>query len=448
MSNMQVLSAYQGRQYNRILQINNTTTGAPATGVFLAGTTLSASVWEGQNQATIFSPAVSWAKSTPTVPVQTGYDQGQVALSIAASQTATLDPSGEYYLLIDETTQGVTAPVIECRLKILATPGSVVQAPPDLITYDYAEAQLTDANLTDAQRDNLPYLVSAASQAVRVFCKDRYFDLRTVSEKYDVALNGEVRLYQVPILQILRVQGQPALALTVANNSQSVQAAQAYFTFTGVPGGYATNAQTATGMYLTWVSNGTPANATVPYTANMTVSQLATAIAATGSGWTATANSGYGNWPVTELDGGFVGQGCALSAIPGDGAQFNVLLDLTDTYLDNPNRGFLWVGRQTVNSNALRWGPGGDQLFGSSSGTQYQLGQVKVTYQAGHAIIPSEVQYWTAQLVKWFIEVSKQELLLMEEKAADYSYKLSEEMVHRMPKTVREGLAPYRLHYA
>lgn len=443
---MQAVYPYRNRQFNKVLQLVNTN-GTAAANVFTATSVPVANVWQGQSQASLFQPSVSWQLTSPTTGLaQTGYTQGQVALSVTAAQTTGLDPAGEYRLLVDVTTGGVTSPAWEGRFKVLATPDTTSPSPPDLITYDYCESQLTDANLTDAQRDNLPYLVSAASQAVRIFCKDRYFDLRTISEKYDIELDGTVRLYQVPVLIITRVQGPQQLALTITNSSTSVQTAQAYFAFTGTPGGYATNAQTATGIVLSWVSSGVASTTTVSFTANQTISSLASAIATVGSGWTASTNTTYGAWPVTELDGGYVGQGCALGAIPGDGAQFNILADLTDTQLDNPHRGFLWVGRQYGNSNAARWGPGGDEMFGSSYCNQ--LGQVKVTYQAGFSVIPAEVQYFTAQLVKWYRDLARQELFLLEEKAGDYSYKISEKMLRGMPDAIREGLSPWMLKFA
>jgi len=46
------------------------------------------------------------------------------------------------------------------------------------------------------------------------------------------------------------------------------------------------------------------------------------------------------------------------------------------------------------------------------------------------------------------LEISKQELLLKSETAADYTYMLSEEMVHNMPRPVQEALAPFILYYA
>jgi hypothetical protein len=444
---MQVLNAFQGRQYNRILQINNTATGLPATGVFTSASVLSANVWEGQNQASLFQPTVSWATTLPTIPptTQTGYDQGQVSLSIAAAQTIGLDPGGEYYLLIDETTGGVTAPVIQCRLKILATPGGAVIAPPDLITYDLCLSQLSVLGLTDDQLDLLPVLITAASQAVRLECNDRYFDLRTLTEWHEVELDGYCRLWQEPIQIITRVQGVPQLALTVSNTSADV--AQAYFSYTGYDGGYNANAKTATGIVLNSITSGVPSTQTVSYTSDETVSQLAAAINAVGNGWQAQVDSSFGNWAVTELTGGFVAQGCAANALPSVGAQFNVLTDLADAQL-RPRSPMLYVGRQRGgNVLAGQWGPGGQQMFGDDSRTD--LGLVKVTYIAGFTTIPPDVQFQTAQLVKWKLELGVQELLLKAESAAEYKYNLAEDMVHAMPRPVREALGKgWKYHYA
>jgi hypothetical protein len=435
-------------QFDRNLQIYNAD-GTVAAGVFTINSTLSAQVWLGQNQSTLFSPTVSWLTTTPTGGIQTGYDQGQVALSITGSDTVGLDPAGEYFLLISETTAGTAAPVWEGRLKILATPGSVSPSPPDLITYDYCESAMSELALSDTQRDFLPYLIGAASQAVRRYCFDRHFDLRTMTEQYPISQDGYVRLYQIPVNQVLRVQAAPQLVLTVTNNSSAVQVAQAYFAYTGQAGGYGANAQVATGLTFNWINSGVLTTQTLNFTTNQTIANLAAAINAVGSGWKATADPVLGLWPVTELDGGWVGQGCALSATPSDGALFNVLLDIANAQLapNGQRSGMLWVGQQNSNSNAERWGPGGYELFGSQTYNP-SMARAKITYAAGYTTIPPDVQHWTAQLVKWKFETMKQELLLKAEKAADYSYELSETMVAAMPATVRQGLSQWRLHYA
>lgn len=446
---MQTLYPFQGQQYTRpCLQIVNLD-GTNATGIYTSGSVLSATFWEGQNQISLFSPTVAWCLINPiTQASQTGYMQGQFSWAVSGAQMLTLNPAGEYYTLISQTTAGVTSPVWQGRVKVLATSGSTSPQPPDLATCDFIEAYCSSANLTDTQRDFIPYFATAASTAIRKWCA-RDFDLRTYVKKYDVTIYGVARLDAIPVQQVLRVQGPQQLALTIANGSSSVQFAQAYFAYTGQVDGYGAQLQTATGITLNWVSNGTVVNQTVGYTTGMTISTLAAAINAVGSGWSAVADAtpgGYGSWPVTELDGGYVGQGSALSAVPGTGAQFYVLQDLSTAYLDDPQRGFLNVGRQQGNFNAGRWGPGGEALWGTSGAPP--INQVKVTFTAGQATVPMEIQAACAGLVKWKIELAAQELLLKSETAADYSYTLSEQMVASMPVSIRQALAPFRIFYA
>lgn len=431
------LRVWQGlqRDYAALQIVNND--GTPA--VFTSGATLSATVWEGQNQAAIFTMVPTWSNAGA------GWATGQFSLSFAAALTATLDPAGEYHILVSATTSGLTSPVWEGILKILATPGSTVPSPPDLISYDYCMSQLSVLSLTQQQIDLIPWLISGASQAVRLECNDRYFDLRTLTEWHEVYEDGYCRLWQEPIQQILSVQGIPNLALTVANTSNSVQRASAYFSYTGYDGGYSSNAKTATGIILSSVSSGVASSITLLYATYPTIGQMATAINTAGSGWSATADSSWSSWACTELTGGFVGQECTRNASPGTGAMFNVLTGLENAKL-RPRSPMLWVG-QNYGGNFLaqRWGPGGYQMFGNQD---VEIGLVRVTYVAGFPTIPPDVQFQTAQLVKWRLELGIQELLLKAENADDYDYELAPELVHNMPKPVREALGKWRYSYA
>lgn len=434
---MQVLTAFQGQQKNWVLQIVNLD-GTSATSIYTSGTTLACSVWEGQNQAALFTTVPTWYTAGAT---QTGYTQGQFNLAFTAANLTGLNPAGEYYVLVSETTSGITAPVWEGRLKIFATPGSTTPSPPDLITYDFAEAYCSILGLSDSQRDTLPYLLSGASQAVRRWCFERNFDQRTYTEFADV-VQGVVRLLQPPVQVIQRVQGQPQLALTIQNTSSSIQAAQAYFATTGTWQGYSTSAQTVTGITLASVASGVASSSTVSFTTSETVNGLVTAINAVGGGWVATAQSTYGLWPVTELDGGFIAQGCASSATPSTGARFNVLLDLApgEFAMDTRRMGFLNVGRQYT--DAYRWGPGGDSLLSGPNGC---YGRVKVTYVAGETVIPQQVQAMTAELVKYWLMMAKTDWILESETAQEYSYKLCTQMIASMPKHVAQGLSQWRI---
>jgi hypothetical protein len=106
----------------------------------------------------------------------------------------------------------------------------------------------------------------------------------------------------------------------------------------------------------------------------------------------------------------------------------------------------LYVGQQRGgNILANRWGPGGQELWGD---TNDNPGEVKVTYQAGFSTIPADVQNATVQLVKYMLELLKQELLLKSEAAGDYRYELSLESVSAMPKPVWEMIGARKYHYA
>src|ERR1700690_268745 len=133
MSEMAELFCYQGftKNYSTLQIVNND--GTPATGIYTASSVLSASVWLGQNTASIFAPVVAWQTVNPiTKATQTGYDQGQFSLSLPAANTLPLDPAGEYFVLVSQTTAGTSSAVWEGRLKVLATPGSTSVTPPNL----------------------------------------------------------------------------------------------------------------------------------------------------------------------------------------------------------------------------------------------------------------------------------------------------------------------------
>ncbi len=381
------------------------------------------------------------ATATPTVTL--GWQTGLVAAQLTAAESALLTPGGVYRFQVSATRGALTSVAIDCILKALATPGTTAPTPPDLITYDFAEGYCSVLGLSQAQRDQLPYIVAAASMATRRFCQDRNFDLRTYTEFY-TPIQGVIRLLQPPVQIVKRVQAQPQLALTIQNTSSAVQAAQAYFGYSGTWQGYSTAAQTPTGMVLNSVSSGVVTTSTVTFTANETIAGLATAINLVGGGWTASADSTYGAWPVTELDGGYVGQGCASGAVPSQGAQFSILLDLAlnGWRLDNLRNGFIAVGRQ--DTAAYQWGPGGDALFNNGP----WCGRVKVTYIAGETVIPMQVQLAVAEWIKTTLYSMKTDWTLESETAQEYSYKLCFKMLGAIPPQVAQALAPYIIQRA
>ena len=110
------LSIVQGSASDWVLAAINRDGTAP-TG-FLSSDTLNAYVWQGQNQASLFSPTVSW----------NNYATGLVNLSISNPQTTALDQVGTYHMQVTATRSGVTVVIIDCLLVVLPAPGSGTQS--------------------------------------------------------------------------------------------------------------------------------------------------------------------------------------------------------------------------------------------------------------------------------------------------------------------------------
>lgn len=82
---------------------------------FTSGDTLSAEVWAGQTGGVLATPSATW---------QTTPNTGVFALSLPASQTASLTP-GRYWLrVLVNATDGTVRPVLDEVLKVAASPGT------------------------------------------------------------------------------------------------------------------------------------------------------------------------------------------------------------------------------------------------------------------------------------------------------------------------------------
>lgn len=305
---------------------------------------------------------------------------------------------------------------------------------PDLITLNYALSALAIAPLTAAQTAFVPTAITAASNAIRRWCNDNPFTQQTLVEDLPVALNGYVRTSQVPVNQILRCQAAPEIALSIVNGL--AQSAQVIFTTTGdVDSG-----QTITGIKLNWTTNGIPATQSITYSLNETISSLAAAINAVGSGWSATVDTGYEQWAVTELFGGLTGQGAALGAI----ANFNVYSqDLSGTTFhpdDGQRTGLIWVG-QRPSQFAYRWGP--FPLYSDLESNDETI--IRLTYNAGYATIPAIVQLATVETVRVMLLRLRINPYVMSESAGERSYSLAWQALQALPAYVRQELSAYRI---
>ncbi len=409
-----------------------TFSGSPPV-TFAGADTLSGTVWLAQNEAPLLYFTPTWVNAATC----------QLTISLLAAQTLTLPIDTVYNLQVFATQSSTTYCVAWLYLQVLPAAGAQAgPAIPDLITGSYASQMLAAIRLTPAQLEQVPNLITSASYALRAWC-NRRFDQGIRIEQCAVTLDGQIRLKSPPINQILRIQGSPATVLTITNPSTSVQIARAYFAVTGD----VASGQTITGMTLTWVSNGVPSTATITYSANETVSSLASAIGAVGSGWVATTNTVNGAWPVTELQGGLIGQGCTTGDGTGAGATFQVFasdLDYAQWNVDDGQRtGIVWTGRQ-YNDLTPRWGPGWDDQGSEGAYT----GLVQVTYNGGFATIPPQIQLGCVELVKMQLERMRKDLLFSSEAAGQYSYVISPEMVNALPRNVLTGVAGHKIHNA
>ncbi len=308
---------------------------------------------------------------------------------------------------------------------------------PDLITLDYATLALAIYPLNAAQTAFLPSAITAASAAIRRYCGDRDFTQLTYTKDFAV-IQGQVRLDQFPVNQIIRAQSQPTNALTISNGS--AQTAQALFTYTGT----SWLGQTATGITLNWTTNGTPSTTSVAFVPNMVLNDLVTLINAVGNGWNASLNGQFGNWAVTELVGGYLAKG----AIAGGGAIFQVFnVDLTGAcyFQDNGQlQGMVNVGNQYSDGIGPRWGP--DFAYWSAPVQTNNI--VRMTYNSGFAVIPADLQEATVETVKAILVRLLLDPFFQSETADRYSYAQDLKMIRGLHQWVRDILSTYRIHNA
>ena len=310
---------------------------------------------------------------------------------------------------------------------------------PNLITDAYAAGALAAIPLSPAQQAFVPQAIAAASQAVRRFCMDRDFTQQTYTGVIlPVALDGYVRLPQIPINQVLRVQCNPTQCVTITNSSTSVQFAQVLYAYTGdVAAG-----QVITGLTLNWTSNGTPSTQTLSFTADETISDLAAAITGVGSGWSADADSVLGAWPVTELYQGLIATGAGSGAV-GQSVLYVFADDIAGAQFhpdDGQLTGLLFVGRQYPGIG-WQWGPYPMQADWDNA--TYNV--VKVAYNAGFAAIPDIVQFACGELVRVMVQRMRINPYLEREQGGEYSYGLAVQMLRALPEYVLQELAAYRI---
>lgn len=441
-ANLKTLTVVQGTELTRALQAVDLVAGGPlGPSTYLPTDTLTGTIWLAQGEPAVVSFTPTWFNAT----------LGQYVIFLTPAQTAALSIDTTYNVQVF-VTRGAAGPfcIGWVYLSVYPAAGSQPSAtPPDLSPGIDVLRLLAQLSLTEDQLEMVPTLISAASAGFRRACNDRDFTRTTYTKEFESELNGQIRLSQIPVNQILRVQGNRTTALTITADRSRLTSARVLSTITG---DYATGI-TITGLTLISVANGTQTPTQIPFTAGMTVSDLAGLINAV-SGWTATVGQGgpsdlgFGPWPVTELVGGLIAQG----ALGEDGVQLAVFADDLDDVWPDPDdgmaTGIIWVGRPNQSGGMLgpRWGPGWQDFDDIGSAALHT--RVRVTYDAGFAVIPADVKRAIADYVKAMLLRFKTDFYLRSESAGDYAYTLAEQVQGDMPPEVMQVAAKYRLMQA
>lgn len=273
---------------------------------------------------------------------------------------------------------------------------------PDLITRERALRNLPSlTSPTAAEYLLLDALIAACSQAIERHC-NRFFAIGLHDELYHGNGRSILCLGQLPVVSVERVAHDPTAVLRVTNTSAANQRASVKIT--------------ETGLSLMRVASGVTTTSTLAFSTNVTLTSLATAIAALGNGWSATVITGYESFPSTDLR-------ATQGAFACHGLQAELRLhvqELHDFDVD-AERGYLIRRDSTFEGGAQHW---------------------RVVYAAGFATIPEAVQEACAEWVAALFWQSKRDPGLTQEAVPGA---VSRSFRSDMPAMVRTLLGPYRL---
>lgn len=311
----------------------------------------------------------------------------------------------------------------------------------DLITLERALYALP-SDISSADQLTVPTLIAAASRACERWCNRSftaadYDETRTPSPAPQFTAQADmVQLRNFPLNSVARVAGGRTAALLIANTATSTnQRATAEVAMTGDPDAILT----ATGLTLIRVASAVPYTSSLTFAAYPTLSALAAAIDALGSGWTATVQSGLGSWPSSELvsrEGplGCLSVGCTLDVFSSD-------MQLID--VDRRGGVVYFSSYGPGPSGSTGWG--GD-ILGSDADVTYGSfrPQVRVRYNAGWSAIPDDVQLACANAVQVMFANQTSDPRFKSVTLGDKSFTLGDTNP-QLPDSAKVLLAPYRV---
>lgn len=405
---------------------------------FVSSDTISAVVWAGDSTTQLATPAVAWGGTLNgvTYTAAAGAPITLWTITLGPDDASGLAP-GRYRMQVFGWSGTAKARLWDGILDVRDSASTSTQT--GLITLTVAESNLTRLRLSREERDNLPFLVTVASDAVVKWCGQRDFIRQTYTEEYIAELDGNVMLRQYPVNNVTRIRGYPQTVLCISASPTQYQHAWVSYTTTG---DWYTNTLAFTGLTLTGQSSGVQTSTSLLFSNYTTLTQLAAAIGAV-SGWTADVQGAFGLYPTSDLQppGGVTAQ----SALDDDGCELVAYTeDLTCCRLDNAT-GALWVGRHRI-AGALggRWGEDYEVLDDVGGD---RIGRLQVTYDAGFTTVPTPVQHATAMVVKGLVEEARHDSRLLSESvggAGSRAYQVAEGLILGLPKPVLYRLAQYR----
>jgi hypothetical protein len=303
----------------------------------------------------------------------------------------------------------------------------------DLINLTRAKQAIQ--SITDSSQDTLlGVLITSISDAVAKYCR-RDFVSKAYDELYSGTGDRRLLLREYPIQAVQSIRTRPATVLNITNlTAANVQARVSVL---------------ATGLELVRVNAGvkTTVTAGLDFAGNATLTALAAAVNAVGSGWSAQVvgdATTYGSWPSADLyvppgrGDGTRGQG-ALSCVNGSFAE----LKLHTAEL----AGYQWDARGWL----LRAIPYTDPELLHPEDLVWPVGinNLRIQYTAGYATVPEGVQEACARWVSLAWSMTSRDPLLTAQAVVGFVSQTWGSLTtndYQPPAQVAALLQPYRRH--
>lgn len=284
----------------------------------------------------------------------------------------------------------------------------------DLITLARAKYNI-HRSTTAAEDTTLTELIKVCSSAIEKYCR-RQFESQEFDELYPGNPSRTLALRHFPLVKVSRVAHDPTTVLTIKNTATSTNQR-------------ATARVTSTGLELTRVASGTVSTDTsVTWASNATLSAVASAVTALGSGWVGQVKGSYGDWRSADLRD-FQGHLHALNVE----APLKIHVQELSEYDIDDRRGWLTRGHTPLV-------PGDD--LGWCGGLNYW----RVIYTAGWSTVPEDVQEACAEWVATLFWQTKRDPGSIMRRTADVTEQQGKMEAH-IPAYVRVLLRPYRTNF-